>query len=154
MFTSPLPPLWFPQSTWAPREACHDAPWHMSAHISSGTQLCHPRWCRAPRSVLGYITPNPAPGGGGKDYANCFWPSKILEQWDGSVQWRARCCNVHKPLQCLYRMAEAFARVPVARGCGTRGTGSAHLELFPISTGACSHSQSCVEKNMCLDPAA
>lgn len=149
MFTSPLPPLWYPQSAWAPREACCDPSWHMSANISSGAQLCHPRWCCAARSVVGYITPSPAPRGGGKDYANWFWPSKItgrnrlhpMQQRDRSVRWKPRCCSAHKPLQCLHKVAEAFARVPVVRWCGTRVAWAAHLELFPINTGASSHPQ-------------
>lgn len=58
-----------------------------------------------------------------------------------SVQWKIHCCNMHKPFQCLYKMAEAFALVFVVRGCGTRVTGSAHLKLFPVNTGACSYSQ-------------
>lgn len=68
----------YPQPTWACREACHDPSWHMSANISSGAQLCRPQWYGVARSVLGYITPSPGPRGGRKDYANWFWPSKIV----------------------------------------------------------------------------
>lgn len=52
-----------------------------------------------------------------------------------TVQWKTRCCNVHKPL--LYKMALML----VVTWCSTRVAWSAHLKLFPINTGAHSHSR-------------